>query len=145
MNSLLCRGIQGFLVADYPPRKQRSRKRSVQKRECHQRALKAVREEKKAVNRQLRAVRRRNDSPEEVQLVPSYKHSPAREQHCKLQEEKCMKRKRTMHQLRRDCRRNFCRFTSTLFNDDSCSSVEPAFDDKTAESFFKNTYEPKAF
>ena len=144
MNALLCRGIQDFLVANYPPQKQRTCKRSGGKRECHQRALKAVREEKKAAKRQLRALRRRNDSPEEVRALAIKFHQLVR-QHCKLVKvEKRKERTRTMHQQRRDCHRNFWRFANTLFNDDSCSHVEPDFDEKTAESFFKKTYEPKA-
>ena len=48
-----------------------------------------------------------------------------------------------MHQQRQDCHRNFWRFTNTLLNDDCCACVEPAFDKKTAKSFFKKTFEPK--
>ena len=144
MNALLCRSIKDFLVANYPPQKQHTCKRSGEKRECHQRALKAVREEKKAAKRQLRALRRRNDSPEEVRVLAIKFHQLVR-QHCKLVKvEKRKERTRTMHQQRRDCHRNFWRFANTLFNDDSCSHVEPDFDEKTADSFFKKTYEPKA-
>lgn len=46
-----------------------------------------------------------------------------------------------MHQQRQHCHKNFWCFSNTLFNDDNCSHIEPAFDEKTAESFFRKTYE----
>ena len=65
-------------------------------------------------------------------------------QHCRLvKEQKRKERTRTMHQQRRHCHRNFWSFTNTLFNEDSSSHTEPAFDEKTAESFFRKTYEPQ--
>ena len=79
MNVLLCRGIQHFLVANYPSQKQRTCKRSGNKRGGHQRALKAVREEKKAAKGQLRALRRRNDSPEEVRVLAIKFHQLVRQ------------------------------------------------------------------
>ena len=112
-------------------------------RESHQRALKAVRAEKNAAKRQLRQLRRRNDSPEEVHLLAIKFHQLVKQHNKLIKEERYKERTRTIRQQRQDCHRNFWRFSNTLFNDDCCSCIEPAFDEKTAESFFKKTYEPK--
>ena len=107
MNSLLCRGIQDYLMANHPPCKKQSHRRNGQSGESHHRALTAVRKEKNAVKRELRALRRKSDDPEEVRLLAVKFHKLVR-QHCRLvKEQKRKEWTRTMHQQRRHCHRNF--------------------------------------
>ena len=66
LNTLLSRGIQQFLTTNYPARTQHTGGKSRHVRQTHQRALKAARDEKTAMKKQLRALRRKNDDLEEV-------------------------------------------------------------------------------
>ena len=145
MNSLLSRGIQDYLMTHHPAPKQSVHKRKSQKKpQGHQRALKAVREEKKQVKKQLRTLRRKNDNPEEVRLLAHRFHQILK-QYSKLnKEEKRKMHTKNMQQQRNECHKNFWRFSNRLFNDDNFSEIEPAFDVQTAENFFQTTYHPTA-
>ena len=143
MNTLLSRGIQQYLTTNYPARSQRTSGKSSYVRQTHQRALKAARDKKRAVKKQLRALRRKNDDLEEVRALATRFHQLVR-RHCKLvREEKRKERTRTMQQQRRQCHRNFWRFANELFNDDRSSYVEPAFDADVAEDFFTKSYKSR--
>ena len=48
-----------------------------------------------------------------------------------------------MQQQRRQCHQNFWRFANELFNNDSSSYVEPAFEVGAAEAFFTKVYESR--
>ena len=143
MSTLLSRGIQVFLSSNYPAHTHNTSGKSKSMKQTHQRALKAARDEKTAVKKQLRALRRRNDDLEEVRALATRFHQLVR-RHCKLvREEKRKERTSTMQQQRRRCHRNFWRFANELFNDDSSSDVEPAFEVDAAEAFFTKAYESR--
>ena len=55
MSSLSFRGIQQFLISNYPAHTLHTNGKSGHKRQTHQGALKAAREEKTAIKKQLRA------------------------------------------------------------------------------------------
>ena len=132
-----------YLVTNHPTHKQQRCTKGGQRRKSYHKALTAVKEEKRVVKRQLRALRRKSDDPEEVRLLAVKFHKLVR-QHSKLiKEQKCRERTRTMHQQRQHCHKNLWCFSNTLCKDDKCSHIKPAFDEKTAESFFRKTYEPQ--
>ena len=106
----------------------------------HQRTLKAVKEEKRQAKKQLRALRRDGTKSEEVRALAHTFHRLVQRYSKLCQEEKHREWRRSRQCERRDCHKNFWRFTKSLLDEDGHTSIPPTFTRETAETFFASTY-----
>ena len=106
----------------------------------HQRTLKAVKEEKRQAKKQLRALRRDGTKSEEVRALAHTFHRLVQRYSKLCQEEKRRERRRSRQCERRDCHKNFWRFTKSLLDEDGHTSIPPTFSRETADTFFASTY-----
>ena len=113
----------------------------------HNRVLKKVREEKKAIKKQLRSLRK-SGNEKECQVLAQEFHNLLRRYSKLIKEENKKEIKRKTQYERKECHCNFRRIVSRLLDDDEkYTSIQPQFTKSQADKYFKETYksEPASF
>ena len=113
----------------------------------HNRVLKKVREEKKAIKKQLRSLRK-SGNKKACQVLAQEFHNLLRRYSKLIKEENKKEIKRKTQYERKECHCNFRRFVSRLLDDDEkYTSIQPQFTKSQADKYFKETYksEPASF
>jgi hypothetical protein len=147
IHTILTTGIYSYLSKEFGI-KDNSNSLSEQQRQHrpHQRALKAVREEKRVVKKQLRALRR-DGTPDEVAVLARAFHHLVKKYSKLLKEEKLASNRKNQRQQRRACHHNFSKYARNLLDDNGHTKIQPAFSRSDAEAYFSSTYSsvPKTY
>ena len=157
MNNVLCKGIYEYFARkshNKIPSRQRPhqhhqhsdhpRQHSFKESSRHQRTLKAVKNEKKQVKKQLKALRRDGTQPEEVRILARAFHSLVQKYSKLCQEAKKEEKRRSRLSERRACHKNFWQYAKSVLDEDGHTNIPPTFTRETAEGHFKSTYSATA-
>ena len=147
MNHVLCYGIYSYFTSKYgiqQPNKHHQHKAKVQRQSNE---LKQVLIEKNTTKKRLRQMRRNSTNPDEVKLLAREFHNLVRT-HSQLNKiPKGSERNEKQKQQRKDCHKDIHKFARKILNEESYTSIEPAFSQQEAYTYFTNVYSasPKSF
>ena len=140
MNRVLCYGIYSYFTSKYgiqQPNKHHQHQAKVQKQSNE---LKQVLIEKNATKKRLRQMRRNGTNRDEVKLLACEFHNLVRT-HSRLNKIlKGSERNAKQKQQRKDCHKDLHKFARNILNEESYTSIEPAFSQQEAYTYFTNVY-----
>ena len=142
-NSVLVTGLYSYFVEKFGSVKPRQDKPQRQRLPCD-RALEKVTVMKNDARRKFRDAKRKGTLPEETAILAKSFFQLVRQQSSLKKKSDKAKLAKSTKRVRRECHKNFWRFTKNLFEGDVVSNVKPAFSEKEALDYFSAMYQSEA-
>ena len=143
----LCSGIYSYFSrvcgtsSSKPSRRQRSKQSQSQSN-----SISELRMERNKARQQLRKAKRSSSDPQVIRDLSNTFHRSLRQYSRARKAEKSSLQQSNQLKARKDCSQNFWKFAAKTL-DNSNDSIQPSFDESTADEFFRASYssEPKVF
>ena len=140
MNWIINHGLYNHLASRFGTMNANHHHQHIRQVRTKENAIKEVLNEKNAIKKQLRHLRKSNPSPEDVRILAHKFHLLVRTHSKLIKEARKSSAKANAKKSRKECHKNIHKFAKKILEDDNCASIQPTFSKDEAQSFFTEAY-----